>query len=211
MYMPYEIIKKPSGKYEVINKLTGEIHAKGTTLKKAKAQVRLLKGKGRKGRRAYPEEEYSSSESDSDMEGGVQGHPAPANPQTHLNAIANLLNRDVNTQAEARAVDAEIRRHQEQLRGLLTARDYRTRRDALNADPRYQRIGTMCHYTFDEIDDLEGGGRLPNAVKPRYSDLVQPVNPKFLPFSGAGRLPDAVKPQYTDIVQPVNPKFLPFF
>nr|WPF46654.1 MAG: hypothetical protein [Lake Baikal virophage 8] len=40
--MPYEIIKKPSGKFQVINRLTGEIHAKGTTLKKAKAQVRLL-------------------------------------------------------------------------------------------------------------------------------------------------------------------------
>jgi hypothetical protein len=187
--MPYDIIKKPSGKYEVINKLTGEIHAKGTTLKKAKAQVRLLgmkEGKGRKGRRAYPDEEYSSSESDSDMEGGVQGHPAPANPQTHLNAIANLLNRDVNTQAEARAVDAEIRRHQEQLRGLLTERDYRTRRDALNADPRYQRIGTMCRYTFDEIDDLEGGSLIqPINKKPAYmfgGSIIQPVNPKFLPF-----------------------------
>jgi hypothetical protein len=40
--MPYEIVKKPSGKFQVINKNTGEIHAKGTTLKKAKAQVRLL-------------------------------------------------------------------------------------------------------------------------------------------------------------------------
>jgi hypothetical protein len=49
--MPYDIIKKPSGKFVVINKLTGEIHAKGTTLKKAKAQIRLLnnlEGGGRK-------------------------------------------------------------------------------------------------------------------------------------------------------------------
>jgi hypothetical protein len=41
--MPYEI--RPLGKrghYEVINAETGEVHAKDTTLKKAKAQMRLL-------------------------------------------------------------------------------------------------------------------------------------------------------------------------
>jgi len=41
--MPYEI--RPLGKrghYEVINVATGEVHAKDTTLKKAKAQLRLL-------------------------------------------------------------------------------------------------------------------------------------------------------------------------
>lgn len=40
--MPYEIVRKKSGKFQVVNNITGEIHAKGTTLKKAKAQVRLL-------------------------------------------------------------------------------------------------------------------------------------------------------------------------
>jgi DNA-binding response OmpR family regulator len=45
--MPYEIVKKKSGKYEVINRITGEIHAKGTTLNKAKAQVRLLESRMR--------------------------------------------------------------------------------------------------------------------------------------------------------------------
>jgi hypothetical protein len=73
--MPYEIVKKPSGKFQVVNKNTGEIHAKGTTLTKAKAQIRLLEMVDRKkrgGRSARPDEEYSSSESDSDdeMKGG---------------------------------------------------------------------------------------------------------------------------------------------
>jgi len=74
--MPYEIIKKPSGKFQVVNKNTGEIHAKGTTLKNAKSQIRLLEMVDRKkgGRRAYPEESSSESgsdsESDEEMEGG---------------------------------------------------------------------------------------------------------------------------------------------
>jgi hypothetical protein len=71
--MPYEIIKKPSGKYQVINKITGEIHAKGTTLKKAKAQIRLLEMVDRKkrgGHSARPYEDYISSDSESDSEEG---------------------------------------------------------------------------------------------------------------------------------------------
>ena len=39
--MPFEI-KKVGNKFSVINSNTGYIHSKGTTLKKAKAQVRLL-------------------------------------------------------------------------------------------------------------------------------------------------------------------------
>lgn len=39
--MPYEIVRK-DGAYQVINKNTGEVHAKHTTKKKAEAQVRLL-------------------------------------------------------------------------------------------------------------------------------------------------------------------------
>jgi hypothetical protein len=63
--MPYEIVKKKSGKYEVINRITGKIHAKGTTLNKAKAQVRLLESRmrgagtcqsGQNGRRVIPVE-----------------------------------------------------------------------------------------------------------------------------------------------------------
>ena len=44
--MPYEIIKlkKKGDRYKVINKETGNIKAYDTTLKNAKAQVRLLGG-----------------------------------------------------------------------------------------------------------------------------------------------------------------------
>lgn len=40
--MPYDIFKLKKGQYEVVNTDTGEVHAKQTTLAKAKAQVRLL-------------------------------------------------------------------------------------------------------------------------------------------------------------------------
>jgi len=43
--MPYKIEKCNvcgCGTYKVINKLTGKVHAKHTTLKKAQAQVRLV-------------------------------------------------------------------------------------------------------------------------------------------------------------------------
>ena len=40
--MPYIIKKLASGKYQVKNKITGKIHAKGTTLTKAKAQIKLM-------------------------------------------------------------------------------------------------------------------------------------------------------------------------
>lgn len=41
--MPYIIRKNPNkNTYKVINKDTGKIHSKATTLDKAKAQVRLL-------------------------------------------------------------------------------------------------------------------------------------------------------------------------
>ena len=41
-YMPYEIKKLGRGDYEVINTENGKIHAKHTSLTKAKAQIRLL-------------------------------------------------------------------------------------------------------------------------------------------------------------------------
>ena len=40
--MPYDIIRLPTGLYMVKNKVTGEIHAKGTTLTKALKQIRLM-------------------------------------------------------------------------------------------------------------------------------------------------------------------------
>ena len=40
--MPYKIIKKSNGKYEVLNIDKNELKAKNTTLKKAQAQIRLL-------------------------------------------------------------------------------------------------------------------------------------------------------------------------
>jgi hypothetical protein len=42
--MPYKIRKLPNqNKYRVYNSNTGKIHAEHTTLKKAEAQLRLLK------------------------------------------------------------------------------------------------------------------------------------------------------------------------
>jgi hypothetical protein len=41
--MPYEM-KKVDGKYKVVNKETGKVHAKATSKKKAQAQMRLLHG-----------------------------------------------------------------------------------------------------------------------------------------------------------------------
>jgi hypothetical protein len=40
--MPYEITRFPNGKFQVINSVTGKIHAKQTTLKNAKKQLSLL-------------------------------------------------------------------------------------------------------------------------------------------------------------------------
>ena len=40
--MPYDLVKVSPRKYQVINADTGEIHAKHSTLKNAKAQIRLL-------------------------------------------------------------------------------------------------------------------------------------------------------------------------
>ena len=40
--MPYKIIKKSARRYSVINPKNGKVHAKNTTLKRAKSQVRLL-------------------------------------------------------------------------------------------------------------------------------------------------------------------------
>lgn len=40
-FMPYKITKKKGGEYQV--KGGSGVHAKGTTIKKAKAQVRLLR------------------------------------------------------------------------------------------------------------------------------------------------------------------------
>lgn len=44
--MPYAIVRLPDGFYAVVNRLTGSINAKHTSLKKAEAQVRLLHSKG---------------------------------------------------------------------------------------------------------------------------------------------------------------------
>ena len=41
--MPYEIKHVSKNKFQVINRLTGKIHSKGTTLDKAEKQVRLVK------------------------------------------------------------------------------------------------------------------------------------------------------------------------
>lgn len=44
--MPYRAIKiRGMNKYKVINSKTGKIHAKGTTKKKAQAQLRILRSK----------------------------------------------------------------------------------------------------------------------------------------------------------------------
>ena len=42
--MPYSIIKLPGKKnsYQVINRITGKVHAYDTTLQKAKSQIRLM-------------------------------------------------------------------------------------------------------------------------------------------------------------------------
>lgn len=40
--MPYSLIKNRSGSFSVVNTKTGYVHAKDTTEKKAKAQIRLL-------------------------------------------------------------------------------------------------------------------------------------------------------------------------
>lgn len=41
--MPYRIVKR-DGAYQVVNTQTKKVHAKHTTLARAKAQVRLLRG-----------------------------------------------------------------------------------------------------------------------------------------------------------------------
>jgi hypothetical protein len=141
---------------------------------------RLLKNKGR---RAYPDEEYSSDE-----EGGALPIEENSDSQAILTAIDILLDREVNTQAQARAVDAEIRQYQVRLRGLLSARDYRIHIQTIQRNPKYIRISEMCNYTFDELDGLVGGALVqPINHKPDYNyccggGMVQPVNPKFLPF-----------------------------
>jgi len=42
--MPYKVVKKTGTetRFKVVNTKTGYVHAKGTTLKRAQAQVRLL-------------------------------------------------------------------------------------------------------------------------------------------------------------------------
>jgi len=50
--MPYEI-KKKGTKYQVKNKQTGEVKAKGTTKAKAEAQVRLLDSREKTSKKKY--------------------------------------------------------------------------------------------------------------------------------------------------------------
>jgi hypothetical protein len=40
--MPYKMIQKSARRYSVINSKTRKVHAKNTTLKNAKRQIRLL-------------------------------------------------------------------------------------------------------------------------------------------------------------------------
>ena len=40
--MPYEIKHISSNKFQVINRINGNIHSRGTTLEKAEAQIRLM-------------------------------------------------------------------------------------------------------------------------------------------------------------------------
>ncbi len=40
--MPYQIKKLSNGKFQVINKITGKVHAKSTTKTKAKKQIKLM-------------------------------------------------------------------------------------------------------------------------------------------------------------------------
>lgn len=40
--MPYDMKKLPTGKYEVSEKSTGKVIAKGTTKAKAEAQIKLI-------------------------------------------------------------------------------------------------------------------------------------------------------------------------
>jgi len=48
--MPYSIRRLPSGKYQVSEKSTGKVIAKGTTKAKGEAQIRLIEMmKGKKG------------------------------------------------------------------------------------------------------------------------------------------------------------------
>lgn len=56
--MPYNIKKEKGGKFKVVNAVTKKVHAKGTTLAKAEAQVRLLHmidaAAAAKGKTKYP-------------------------------------------------------------------------------------------------------------------------------------------------------------
>jgi hypothetical protein len=45
--MPYKIIKLPNGKFAVINRISGHLFSKGSTKKKAEAQMRLLLAKAK--------------------------------------------------------------------------------------------------------------------------------------------------------------------
>ena len=40
--MPYQINRLSNGKYQVKNKITGKIHARGTTKDKAEKQIKLM-------------------------------------------------------------------------------------------------------------------------------------------------------------------------
>jgi len=40
--MPYTLRRKKDGKWQVVNKETGEVHAKGTTHEKAQRQMNLM-------------------------------------------------------------------------------------------------------------------------------------------------------------------------
>ena len=42
--MPYQLVQISPRRFSVINKETGEVHAKSTTKAKAEAQLRLLRG-----------------------------------------------------------------------------------------------------------------------------------------------------------------------
>jgi len=164
--MPYEIVKKRSGKYQVINRLTGEIHAKGTTLNKAKAQVRLLESKMRG--------------AGSGISGNVQVRPDLRQGQLQQLRVerAYIENRIREFNEEIRQTDNLATRLD--LIGSLSNEEGELIR--VNNEIRIiqDRIRDDTDSEPEDIDSLVvevGDGRRMTA-----GSFVQPVNRKFLPF-----------------------------
>jgi len=56
--MPYKMTKLKSGKYRVVNRQTGKVRAKATTMKKAKALIRMSYAGDRKRRKRTTRKKY---------------------------------------------------------------------------------------------------------------------------------------------------------